>query len=327
VTGRIVFAGLGRMGFHLARHVAAAATSRGVAVEAFDVDPAARQRMRSGERRSAAEAASTAGERRRRVRRASPNITVIEKLPTDLGEGDVVCLSVPDGRAVRAVVASLGPLDGADGLMILDFSSVSPADARAIAADLAPAGVTYVDAPVTGGVVGAEKGTLTTIVGAGAETMQRLRWIPESFSARVVLAGAIGAGALLKTLNNMIFNVASIASMEGIVVARRVGVPDDVLFDVLNHGTAANYFSQVRYPQYVRTRSFDAGMRVGLVDKDLQIALDAAAEAGCELRLCNTGRELWAEALDALGPDADTTMMMDVVARASTGVGIGELLD
>ena len=64
--------------------------------------------------------------------------------------------------------------------------------------------------------------------------------------------------------------------MEGIIVARRAGVPDDVLLDVLNHGTAANYFSQVRYPQYVRTRTFDAGMRVGLVAKDLQIALDAA---------------------------------------------------
>jgi 3-hydroxyisobutyrate dehydrogenase len=298
---RVVFAGLGRMGFHLVRHVADAASAP---VFAYDVDSAARERM-----------ADVAG------------VTVIDQLPADLGEGDVLCLSVPDGRATRAAVASLGPLDSANGLAILDFSSVAPADATAIAADLAPSDVTYIDAPVTGGVLGAEKGTLTTIVGAGADSMQPLQWIPESFSNRVVLAGVVGAGALLKTLNNMIFNISSIACMEGIVVARRAGVPDDVLLDVLNHGTAANYFSQVRYPQYVRTRTFDAGMRVGLVDKDLQIALDAATEAGCDLRLCGAGRAMWAQALDALGPDADTTMMIDVVARATTGAGIVDLLE
>jgi 3-hydroxyisobutyrate dehydrogenase len=300
---RVVFAGLGRMGFHLVRHVAGASSTP---VQAYDVDLAARARLAGA---------------------AGPNLTVVDDLPPDLGAGDVLCLSVPDGRATRAVVESLGPLDGARGLAILDFSSVAPADAKAIAADLAPSGVTYLDAPVTGGVLGAEKGTLTTIVGADADTMEQLRWIPESFSARVVLAGVVGAGALLKTLNNMIFNISSIACMEGIIVARRAGVPDDVLLDVLNHGTAANYFSQVRYPQYVRTRTFDAGMRVGLVDKDLQIALDAAAQAGCDLRLCGAGREMWAAALEALGPDADTTRMMDVVAKATTGAGIADLLE
>ena len=174
---------------------------------------------------------------------------------------------------------------------------------------------------------GAEQGTLTTIAGADEEAMRELCWIPESFSARVVLAGTVGAGSLLKTLNNMIFNIGSLATMEGIVVARRAGVPDDVLLDVLNHGTAATYFSQVRYPQYVRTRGFDAGMRIGLVNKDLDIALDAAAEVGCDLRLCHAGRAMWTEALDSLGADADSTRMMDVVARAVTGVGILELLE
>ena len=301
----ILFVGLGRMGFHLVRHVAEAAQGRGVAVRAYDVDPTARQRVAD----------------------SAPDVAIVDELPTDLGADDVVCLSVPDGRAVRAVVDTLGPLERERGLTILDHSSVKPADARAIAAELAPFGVTYIDAPVTGGVVGAEQGTLTTIVGAGEDVMRDLRWIPESFSARVVLAGAVGAGSLLKTLNNMIFNIGSLATMEGIVVARRAGIPDEALLDVLNHGTAATYFSQVRYPRYVRTRRFDAGMRIGLVDKDLDIALAAAADAGCDLPLCGAGRRMWAEALEVLGPDADSTRMMDVVARAATGAGILELLE
>ncbi len=304
MSGRVVFAGLGQMGFHMCRHVAGAAAERGVAAVAYDVEPAARQRM------------TDAGD-----------VTVVDALPGDLGAGDVLGLSVPDGTATRAVVASLGPLDGAGGLTILDFSSVSPADARAIAAELAPFGVTYLDAPVTGGVVGAEQGTLTTIVGAGEEALRDVRWIPESFSGRVVAAGTIGAGSLLKTINNMIFNIGSLATMEGMVVARKAGISDDTLLEVLNNGTAATWFTGVRYPRYIRTRRFDAGMRVGLVDKDLGIALDAAAEQGCDLRLCGLGREMWADALASLGPDADSTMMMDVVARATAGAGILDLLE
>lgn len=298
----VLFVGLGRMGFQLVRHVAEAAQGRGVAVHAYDVDPTARQRVMD----------------------SAPGVAVVGELTTDLGAGDVVCLSVPDGRAVRAVADALVP---GRGLTILDFSSVKPADARALAADLATLGVAYIDAPVTGGVVGAEQGTLTTIAGAGEDAMRDLRWIPESFSTRVVLAGVVGAGSLLKTLNNMIFNIGSLATMEGIVVARKAGVPDELLLDVLNHGTAATYFSQVRYPKYVRTRGFDAGMRIGLVNKDLDIALDAAADVGCDLRLCHAGRVMWMEALESLGPDADSTLMMDAVARAVTGTGIRELLE
>jgi 3-hydroxyisobutyrate dehydrogenase len=299
---RVVFAGLGRMGVHLARHVAGAAPD-GVAVLAYDTAASARERA------------------------AAAGANVIAELPAGLGAGDVVCLSVPDGAAVRALLAALVPRQPRPGLLLLDFSSVAPRDARAIAAELATDEIRYVDAPVTGGVLGAEQGTLTTIVGAEAADLAPVRWIPESFSSRVVHAGATGAGALLKTLNNMIFNVASIAAMEGMIVARRAGIADDVLLDVLNHGTAATYFSQVRYPKYVATRTFDAGMRLGLVDKDLQIALDAAGELDCELQLCTTGRGMWARALAELGPDADTTRMMDVVARSSTGSGILELFD
>jgi 3-hydroxyisobutyrate dehydrogenase len=290
------------MGAHLVRHVTAAAPD-GTQVVGFDIDRATRER------------ASGAG------------VAVVDALPAVLGRDDVVCLSVPDGRAVRALIGELGPLSSCADLLILDFSSVAPADARAIAAEVEIAGLRYVDAPVTGGVVGAEQGRLTTIVGGTEASLHDVGWIPQSFSSRVVHAGTVGAGALLKTLNNMIFNISSLACMEGIIVARRAGIPDDVLLDVLNHGTAASYFSQVRYPRYVMTRTFDAGMRIGLVDKDLQIALDAAEDLACQPNLCRTGRETWAAALAELGPDADTTRVMDVVARATSGSSLAELLD
>ena len=272
---RVGFAGLGQMGFHLSGHVQEAAGPRGAAVLAYD--PSAEMRDR----------AASAG-----------RTTVAEPL-TELGDGDVLCISVPDGVAVRAVLAGLGDLDRCAGLVVLDFSSVSPGDAIEIGAMAEAHGIRYVDAPVTGGVAAAELGTLTTIIGSSAPEVEAVAWVAEAFSKKVVYAGRLGSGALLKSVNNMIFNVASIASMEGILLARSAGIADDVLLDVLNHGTGVTYFSQVRYPKYIATGGFDAGMRVGLVNKDLQIALDAAAASesiwDCAASAARCGRMRWTQ--------------------------------
>jgi 3-hydroxyisobutyrate dehydrogenase len=299
---RIGFAGLGQMGIHLSGHIQNAAQSRGATVLAYD---------QSAEMRDRAVAAG--------------RITTDEPL-TGLGDGDVLCISVPDGAAVRAVLGGLGELDRCSGLVVLDFSSVSPGDAVEHGKMMAARGITYVDAPVTGGVAAAELGTLTTIFGSSKSALGAVSWVADAFSKKVVYAGELGSGALLKSVNNMIFNVASIASMEGILLARSAGIADDVLLDVLNHGTGVTYFSQERYPKYIATGGFDAGMRVGLVNKDLQIALDAAAAEGVELALCSIGREMWASALEAVGPAADSTEMMDVVSHRVTGEPVRRVL-
>jgi 3-hydroxyisobutyrate dehydrogenase len=299
---RVGFAGLGQMGFHLAQHVQAAAASHGAAVVAYDPSPAMRER------------ASAAG------------LATLDVPFQGLGRGDVLCLSVPDGAAVRAVLAGLGDLGRCRGLTVLDHSSVSAEDAVDIGRSMAEHGIRYIDAPVTGGVLAAEQATLTTIVGGTESDLSTVGWIPGAFSKRVVYADRVGAAALLKSINNMIFNVASIASMEGILLARSAGIADETLLDVLNSGTGVTYFSQVRYPKYIATGGFDAGMRVGLVNKDLQIALDAARAKGVDLPLCATGRAMWADALAVLGPNADSTEMMDTVSRAVTGKPVRQVL-
>lgn len=299
---KIGFAGLGQMGLHLARHIADASARHAASITTYDPEPAMRTRARDA------------------------GLDVSDAPLGGLADGDVLCISVPDGNAVRAVLAGLGDLEACRGLLVLDHSSVSTTDATDIHAAMAQHGIRYLDAPVTGGVVAAEQATLTTIVGATEHELGPLAWVPEAFSKRVVYAARIGAGALLKSINNMIFNIASIASMEGILLARAAGIDDATLLDVLNNGTGVTYFSQVRYPKYIATGGYDGGMRVGLVNKDLQIALDAARATGVELPLCTTGRQMWATALDQLGPQADSTEMMDVVSRSVTGRPVRQVL-
>ena len=299
---RVGFAGLGQMGFHLAGHVAAAARDHDASVIAYD--PSEEMRTRA----------------------AAAGVPVTDRPLAGLGGGDVLCISVPDGATVRSVLAGLGDLGAHRGLVVLDLSSVAPGDAEEIGAAMATHGIRYVDCPVTGGVAAAESGTLTTIVGAEAADLAPVAWVLEAFSKRVVHAGRLGAGALLKSVNNMIFNVASIASMEGILLARSAGIPDEILLEVVNNGTGVTYFSQVRYPKYIATGGFDAGMRVGLVNKDLQIALDAADDRGVDLAFCRAGRELWGDALERLGPGADSTEMMDVVSERVLGRPVRSVL-
>lgn len=289
---KVVFVGLGAMGLHLARHVAAAGVEHGIPVVGIDRDAAARQR-----------AAEQLG------------IDVAADAAPLVESGDLVCLSVPDGRVSEAVTQGIT----AAGVTVLDLSSVSPADARALHTSLSSRGIHYVDAPVTGGVLGAEAGNLTTIVGAKAEEVSDHRWALDAFSASVVFTDQPGNGALLKTINNMVCNLAGLVSMEAIAMARTAGIADDALLGVLNTGTGRTYFSQVRYPTYIATEKFDAGMRIGLVNKDLDIALAAADELGFDLPMGKAGREVWRRALADFGPAGDTTLTLDTVARVTTG--------
>lgn len=295
---RVVFVGLGQMGAHLARHIVAASGDRDVEVFGVDTDA----------ERAAAVAADI-------------GISPVAGAADVAQRSDVVCLSVPDGRASRAVGDSLVASGRAKGVTVFDLSSVSPADARALHQYLAGAGASYVDCPVTGGLIGAQQGTLTTIVGAGEGDHAEHAWVLESFSSKVVYVGATGAGALVKTLNNQVCNIAGLASMEAIAVARKAGIPDDKLLEVLNSGTGQTYFSQVRYPRYVASGSFDAGMRIGLVNKDLDIAMEAAAEVGLTPPICTVGQQIWRRALDDFGPAGDTTLTIDTLVRAAGGGG------
>jgi 3-hydroxyisobutyrate dehydrogenase len=291
---RIAFVGLGQMGGQLSAHIAGALPA-GYEVVGFDLD------------RGRAEHAGEAS-----------GIGIAADIEAAMTGAHVVCLSVPDGSAVAQVVASI-PRDVAAGVVVIDFSSVSPDEAARFAADLGALGGRYFDAPVTGGVAGARAGTLTTMVGGPAAFPDDLTWLLEAFSKRVVFTGASGTGALLKTISNMIGNITTLVSIEGILVARAAGIPDEVYLEVFNNGPARSFFSEFRYPNYVLTGTFDAGMRLGLVNKDLGIALEAAASLGVRPRVCEVGRGIWRAAMGELTPEADTTQVVQYVSMSETG--------
>jgi len=185
-----------------------------------------------------------------------------------LGEG---------GDSAVAAVAGLAP-----GALVLDFSTIAPASSRAMAAALAERGVAYLDAPVTGGTEGARAGTLSVLVGGGADDLERARPLLEAVGRTVTHLGPVGAGQEAKAVNQVLVAGCYAAVAEALALGQRLGLPMEEVRQALLGGAAGSWALEHRGGSMLRGE-FPLGFRVRLHRKDLAIALEAAAAGGLEL--------------------------------------------
>lgn len=228
--------------------------------------------------------------------------------PRGLAEGsEVLFTCLPSSREVVAL------LDGPDGLeaglqpgtLVIDCTSGDPERSRRIAERLRERGVALVDAPVSGGVVGAEAGTLTAMVGAEGEDFDRARGVLEVFCGTILHVGPIGAGHALKAVSNAILASNIIAVAEGMTAAVKAGVPAATALEVLNASNARSFASMELVPQRALTRAWPKTFKLALLDKDVKNALAVIDDAGLEARLLRTVSALLSEARAVLGEEAD----------------------
>lgn len=220
-----------------------------------------------------------------------------------------------------AEVATL--LDGPDGLLhampagsvLLDCTSGDPATSRRIAAQLAERDVHFVDAPVSGGVSGAESGTLTVMCGGTAEAFALVRPVLETFGRRVVHAGPVGAGHALKAVNNALLALQIWGSAEGLAALAKAGVKPEIALDVINASSGRSNATENLFPERVLTGAFPRTFRAALLDKDVGIAADLARAERVPSPLLQLTAELWRMAHIELGEDADHVEAVRVVER------------
>jgi 3-hydroxyisobutyrate dehydrogenase len=234
---------------------------------------------------------------------------------------DVVITMLPNGDVVRAVVTGPDGVAGglAPGAVVLDMSSSDPVGTRALGAELEAAGIALVDAPVSGGVAGAERGTLAVMAGGEAAVVERVRPLLEAVGGQIVPTGALGSGHATKALNNLLSAAGLLAAAEVLLVGRRFGLDADVLLAALNASSGRNNSTENKIAQFVLSRSFDSGFGLELMVKDLRTALALADGTGTPAPLGERCLELWSEAGDELGPGADHTAVVRwAEARAGT---------
>jgi 3-hydroxyisobutyrate dehydrogenase len=228
---------------------------------------------------------------------------------TELGRSCRLLITMlPDGAAVRQVLLGDGGIAVglSAGSVVLDMSSAEPVGTRELAQRLAQAGISLVDAPVSGGVKRALEGTLAIMAGGEPAAIARCRPVLARLG-RLFCSGGSGSGHAVKALNNYLSAVALAATAEAMLAGQRFGIEAAVMLEVLNHSTGRNSATEQKYPAFVLPRSFNSGFALGLMAKDLRIALGLAQSLGTPSAFLAECAALWSRAEGLLGFAADNT--------------------
>ncbi|QCQ90546.1 3-hydroxyisobutyrate dehydrogenase [Rhodococcus sp. SGAir0479] len=265
------FVGLGHMGGPMAANLVKA----GYAVRGFDLVPAALEQARRD------------------------GLTVVESAVDAATDADVVITMLPSGRHVLDLYQG-GLLSAArHGTLFVDCSTIDVADARAAHELVDQAGHRGVDAPVSGGVMGAAAGTLAFMVGGADEDVEAVRPLLEVMGRKVVHCGGPGVGQAAKICNNMILGVSMIAISEAFVLGEKLGLSNEALFDVASNASGQCWALTTNcpvpgpVPTSPANNDYQPGFAAALMDKDLGLAANALRTNGVDGELGLRAAELY----------------------------------
>jgi 3-hydroxyisobutyrate dehydrogenase len=216
------------------------------------------------------------------------------------GGADVVITMLPNGELVRSCYAEVLPA-AADGALFIDSSTISVDDARSVNAQAAERGFAQLDAPVSGGVKGAVAGTLAFMVGGAADAVERGRTVLEPMAGKIIHCGDSGAGQAAKVCNNMVLAVQQIAVGEAFVLAEKLGLSAQSLFDVITGATGNCWAVHTNcpvpgpVPTSPANNDFKPGFATALMNKDIGLAMDAVGSTGSTAPLGSHAAEIYAK--------------------------------
>lgn len=239
--------------------------------------------------------------------------------PREVAEqSDIIMTAVTDTSAVEAVVlGSDGVLHGAhSGLLLIDMSTISPRATRRIATETASSDVHMLDAPVSGGDIGARQGTLTIMVGGEREDFERALPIFEVLGKTITHCGPIGAGQTVKACNQVVSALILLGLAEGLVFGSKMEIHPDVLLRVFEGGLAHSRLLDLRGKTMV-AHSFEPGAKAALHYKDLGIALEAAREYGVVLPGASLVTQLFTMLVAGGKGDLDHSALLTVLETLS----------
>lgn len=195
------------------------------------------------------------------------------------------------------------------GTIIIDMTSGVPSATQQIAQRVAEVGGILIDAPVSGGVPRAKTGQLAIMVGGDAAAIDKAMPVLQGMGTSILRTGAVGSAHAMKALNNLVSTGGFLIGIEALLIGQRFGLDPAVMTDVLNAATGMNNSTQKKFKQFVLSRNFDAGFTMGLLAKDLSIALQVGRETGTAAPLSALVKEMITSAQARFGDDADHTEM------------------
>jgi 3-hydroxyisobutyrate dehydrogenase-like beta-hydroxyacid dehydrogenase len=294
VTG-IGFIGLGNMGFPMACRL----IEKNHDVIAFDTSGAALDRIVA----LGADPASSARDVADRTE------TVMASLPSPLAS-----LAVATG--------STGVIEGSRVKRYVDLSTVGSPTAVQIHDLLAKRNIVAIDSPVSGGVGGAENGTLAVMVSGPRDEFEVIRTALEAIGRPFYVGAKPGSAQTMKLANNILAANVLVATAEVVVMGVKSGLDPGVMIEVLNAGSGGTSASRDKFPRAILPRTFDYGFATGLMVKDVRLYLDEAKAVGVPIEVAQVVGQLWEAAARDQGPDSDFTAVIKPL-EAAAGVTVG----
>jgi 3-hydroxyisobutyrate dehydrogenase-like beta-hydroxyacid dehydrogenase len=225
-----------------------------------------------------------------------------------------VFLSLPDPEIVQNVALGRGGvIEGTRVKHVADFSTIGPRTAGIVARALAERKITYVDAPVSGGLKGAREGTLAVMVSCPKSVYAELEPVLKTFGKPFHLGEVAGQAQTMKLANNLLAAAAIAVSSEAMVMGVKAGLDPKMMLDILNAGTGRNSATQDKFPRAILPGTFDFGFTTGLSYKDVRLCIDEAESLGVPMVVGAAVRQMLAVTKAVYGADSDFTSMCRVI--------------
>ncbi len=228
---------------------------------------------------------------------------------------DVLILSLPKAAVVEAVMDEILP-DIQAGTIILDTSTSEPATSQAISAKGAQHEFAFVDAPVSGGPAAAHAGTMTMLLGGDTIAIATLRPLLDILTAKTVTVGGSGAGHAAKIANNLLCAANLVLVGEALRLGQAAGVRPQDLLEGINAGSGRSGVSEVNFPKWILNEAFDSGFTMGLMRKDVGLALDLAKGSGVALNGFSQIADIWLNASAEIADSADFNAIVKHTPKA-----------
>ena len=235
--------------------------------------------------------------------------------PVDVANSvNCVFLSLPNPEIVTQVVLGDNGLSkGSKVRTIIDFSTIGPRAAIAIASELTDTGMTYADAPVSGGVPGARAGTLAVMVSCTGALFAEIEAVLKTFGKVFHVGNSVGQAQTVKLANNLLSASAIAVTSEVMVMGAKAGLDPAVMLDIINASSGRNSATQEKFPRSVLPGTFDFGFSTGLAYKDVRLCINEAEALGVPMLVGSAVREMLAVTDAIYGADSDYTSMCKVV--------------
>ena len=185
---------------------------------------------------------------------------------------NILIFVVPSTQQIRDFLFSRDWIDNIEeNTIIIDLTTSNPDETKKLSKELSKRKINYIDCGMTGGAQGAEKGTLTLMMGGKKNIIKSVTPVLESFTNRLIHVGIVGSGHALKLIHNMVTHTIFLATVEGVIGAKKLGIDPAVVIDVFNSGNARSFISESRFPNHILSEKWDARSRVSNLFKDLSM--------------------------------------------------------